>query len=164
MEKLQYSRKSPESLCVRNLKSKGSFRKISTRCQNFSSKSFCLPIRFLKARLKEELKVISVMQHFLQFADGTGKLQLAALQFFHAAAAIFFYLAPALLNKLALQQRFQLQLLFRGATSYIFNQCRKTHSGTLISLRAAVNSLCRASRKIWMQRINHQSANRRNDD
>ena len=53
--KLHCSRNSPDSLWVRSRESCGLTVKISTRRQNFCSKSFLLSIRFLKARLKEEL-------------------------------------------------------------------------------------------------------------
>jgi hypothetical protein len=56
MVKLHNSRNPPESLCVRKRGSCGLLVKISTRRQNFSSKSFLPSIRFLKARLKDELK------------------------------------------------------------------------------------------------------------
>ena len=70
MEKLQSSDSLPESLCVRSRGSNGSAVKICTRFQNFSSKSFCPAIRFLKALLKVELKKTCVIFRSATFRAG----------------------------------------------------------------------------------------------
>jgi hypothetical protein len=82
---------------------------------------------------------VPALQRFFQFADGARKLQLATLQFFHAAAVIFTNFITAFLDQIAFQKEFQFLLFFRRATPDLFDQRCKTHNANLLSRRIAVN-------------------------